>query len=247
MVARDQGGNGRMPVREVDPRQTPAGAAAAPGASQSAAPEVEFEVLGARALRHAASPVMMLDLQVSEPSGREVYMIGLTIQLMIEPARRAYDDATRRRLEGLFGPPERWSVTTRSLVWAQLDVVVPAFTGSTTVSVPVACTYDLEVAASKYLYSLTDGDAPVALHFSGIVYYPNGDGGLQMVLVPWSRSIDFRMPVAVWRQTVEHYYPNTGWIALRSETLQRLERERVKRALPTYDAAVKELIADEDA
>ena len=75
-------------------------------------------------------------------------------------------------------------MTTHSLVWAQLDVVVPAFTGSTTVAVPVACNYDLEVAAAKYLHALPDGEAPLALHFNGMVYYPNDDGGLQMVADP---------------------------------------------------------------
>ncbi len=152
----------------------------------STGPEPEFEVLGVRPLRYAAAPTLMLDLQVSEPSGREVYMIALTIQLMIEPARRAYDGVTRERLAGLFGAPERWAVTTQSLVWARLDVIVPAFTGSTTVAVPIACNYDLEVAAAKYLHSLPDGEAPLALHFNGMVYYPNEQGGLQMVLVPWS-------------------------------------------------------------
>jgi hypothetical protein len=221
---------------------TPATQQMAP--EQQVAPEPQFEVLGARTLRHAATPMLVFDLQVSEPSGRPVYMIGLTIQLMIEPARRSYDDATRERLTGLFGPPERWSVTTRSLVWAQLDVVVGAFTGSTTVTVPIACNYDLEVAAAKYLHALPDGEAPLALHFSGMVYYPNDEGGLQMVLVPWSRSIDYRMPVAVWTETIEHYYPNTGWVALRSETLQALERERVGRGLPTYDACVGQLLGE---
>ena len=191
-------------------------------------PEPEFEVLGVRSLRYAAAPMLMLDLQVSEPSGREVYMIGLTIQLMIEPARRIYDDVTRARLAGLFGAPERWAVTTHSLVWARLDVVVPAFTGSTTVAVAIACNYDLEIAAAKYLYSLPDGEVPLALHFNGMVYYPNEQGGLQVVLVPWSRSVDHRMPVAVWRETIEHYYPNTGWVALRSETLGALEREQCR-------------------
>ena len=155
-------------------------------------------MLGARTVRHAASPMLMLDLQVSEPTGRQVYMIALTIQVMIEPARRTYDAPTRERLAGLFGPPERWSVTTRSLVWSQLDVVVPAFTGSTTIAVPIACNYDMEVAASKYLHSLPDGEAPLAMHFNGVVYYPNDDGTLQMVLIPWSRSVGFRMPVSVW-------------------------------------------------
>ena len=123
-------------------------------------------------------------------------MLALTVQLMIEPARRAYDDAAHERLVELFGAPERWAVTTRSLVWSALDVVVPAFTGRTTVTVPIACHYDLELAAAKYLHSLTDGEAPLALHFNGMVYYPGEDGGLQIVLLPWSNSIGFRMPVA---------------------------------------------------
>jgi hypothetical protein len=216
----------------------PADAAAAP----SVAPDPEFAVVGVRPLRYAAAPMLALDLQVSEPSGRPVYMIALTIQLMIEPARRRYDDATRERLLELFGPPERWAVTTRSLVWTQLDVVVPAFTGSTTVVVPIACNYDLEVTAAKYLHSLPDGEAPLALHFNGMVYYPREDGGLQMVLVPWTRSIDFRMPVSVWKDTIEHYYPNTGWVGLRSETLAALQREKVDRGLATFDACVAELL-----
>jgi len=207
-------------------------------------PDPEFAILGARAVRYAAAPMLALDLQVSEPSGRQVYMIALSIQLMIEPARRRYDDATRERLVELFGAPERWAVTTRSLVWSKLDVLVPAFTGSTTVSVPVACHYDLELAAAKYLHSLPDGEAPLALHFNGMIYYPAEDGGLQMVLVPWTKSIDFRMPVAVWKETIEHYYPNTGWVALRSQTLEALQREKLERGLATIDACVEQLLGE---
>jgi hypothetical protein len=212
------------------------------GASEPITPDLEFVVLGARAVRYAAAPMLTLDLQVSESSGRQVYMLALTIQLMIEPARRSYDDGTRERLVELFGAPERWAVTTRSLVWSQLDVLVPAFTGSTTVSVPIACNYDLELAASKYLHSLPDGEAPLALHFNGMIYYPDEHGGLQMVLVPWNKSIDFRMPVSVWKETIEHYYPNTGWVALRSETLAALQREKLDRGLATLDACVQELL-----
>jgi hypothetical protein len=208
-------------------------------------PEPEFAVIGARPVRYAAAPMLMLDLQVSERSGRPVYMIALAIQLMIEPARRSYDEKTRAGLVELFGAPERWSVTTRSLVWAQLDVLVPAFTGSTTVAVPVPCSYDLELAAAKYLYSVGDGEAPLALHFNGTIYYPGDDGGLQMVLVPWNTSIDFRMPVSVWRETVEHYYPNTHWVALRSETLTALQRVKLDRGLATFDASIDALLRGE--
>ena len=220
-----------MSVRAVDSQQ-----------SGPSVPEPEFAVLGARSVRHAATPMFTLDLQVSETSGRQIYMIALKIQLMIEPARRRYDDATRERLFELFGSPERWAVTTRSLVFSQLDVLVPAFTGMTTVGVPIACNYDMELAAAKYLHSLPDGEAPLALHFNGMIYYPGEDGALQMVLVPWTKSIDFRMPVSVWQQTIEHYYPNTAWLALRTQTLEALQREKLRRGLSTLDACVAELL-----
>jgi hypothetical protein len=213
-----------------------------PDRVEAGPPEPEFSVVAVRQVRHAAAPMLALDLQVSEPSGRQVYMIALRIQLMIEPARRRYDESTRVRLAELFGPPERWGTTTRSLVWSQLDVLVPEFTGRTTVAVPLACSYDLELAASKYLYSLPEGEAPLALHFSGTTYYRGADGGLQMVLVPWNRSIDFRMPVSVWRATIEHYYPNTTWVAVRSQTLDALQREKVDRGLATFDDCVRALL-----
>ncbi len=216
--------------------------ASPPPSALGAPPDLDFAVLGARPVKYAAAPMLALDLQVGEPSGRQVYMVALTIQLMIEPARRSYDDIARERLVELFGAPERWAVTTRSLVWATLDVVVPAFTGSTTVTVPIACHYDLELAAAKYLHSLSDGEAPLALHFNGMVYYPGDDGGLQIVLVPWTKSIDFRMPVSVWRETIEHYYPGTGWVALRSQTLEALQRRKLTRGLATLDACVAELL-----
>jgi Family of unknown function (DUF6084) len=206
------------------------------------APDLEFAVVGARPVKYAAAPMLSLDLQVSETTEAQVYMVALRIQLMIEPARRAYDDATRERLVELFGAPERWAVTTRSLVWSRLDVLVPAFAGTTIVTVPIACHYDLELAAAKYLHSLPDGEAPLALHFNGMIYYRGEDGGLQMVLIPWSKSIDFRMPVSVWRETIAHYYPGTAWIAVRSQTLEALQREKLARGLATLDACIGALL-----
>jgi hypothetical protein len=194
--------------------------------------DVDFSVVSARPVKYAAAPMLALDLEV----------IALTIQLMIEPARRSYDDVTRERLVELFGAPERWAVTTRSLVWSKLDVLVPAFTGATTVTVPIACHYDLELAAAKYLHSLPDGEAPLALHFNGMIYYPGDDGGLQMVLIPWSKSIGFRMPVSVWQETIAHYYPGTAWIAVRAQTFEALQREKLERGLATLDACVNALL-----
>jgi len=212
------------------------------GAALDPPPEVAFAVLGARPVKYAAAPTLALDLEITESHGRHVYMLALSVQLMIEPARRAYDDTAHERLVELFGAPERWAVTTRSLVWSTRDVVVPAFTGRTTVTVPIDCHYDLELAAAKYLHALTDGEAPLALHFNGMVYYPGEGGALQIVLLPWSNSIGFRMPVAVWRETIEHYYPGTAWVGLRAETLEALQRAKLARGLATLDDTLTALL-----
>jgi hypothetical protein len=229
-------GNGRPEPSE------PATALREPGIP--AAPEPEFQVLGATGRRHAAVPVLEFDVHVSEPSGRQVYAIALSAQVMIEPARRSYDDETREKLVELFGPPERWATTTRSLVWHQADALVPAFIGSTTFHMAVPATFDVEVASSKYLHGLPDGEVPLAFNFNGTVHYRGDDGRLQMSLVPWSCSAEFRLPVRTWRELIEHYYPRTGWIALRDETLLALQREKAKRASPTLDACVAELLEE---
>ena len=208
------------------------------------APEPEFQVLGATGRRYAAVPALDFDVHVSEQGGRQVYAIVLTAQVMIEPARRQYDAETRERLIELFGPPERWATTTRSLVWHQAEAVVPAFTGSTTFHIALPATFDMEVASSKYLHGLPDGEVPLAFNFNGTVHYRGDDGRLQLSLVPWSCSAEFRLPVSTWRELIDHYYPRTGWIALRDETLLALQREKATRALPTLDACVAELLEE---
>jgi Family of unknown function (DUF6084) len=206
-------------------------------------PEPDFQVVSAGGRRHAAVPAIDFAIQVSEPSGRQVYAIALTAQIMIEPARRSYDDETRAKLVELFGAPERWATTTRSLVWHQADALVPAFTGATTFHVSVPAGFDMEVASSKYLYGLGDGEVPLAFNFNGTVHYRGDDGRLQLSLVPWSCSAEFRLPVATWRDLIDHYYPHMGWIPLQDTTLEALQREKVRRGSPTLDACVAELLA----
>jgi len=164
--------------------------------------------------------------------------------VMIEPARRTYDAEAREQLVELFGPPERWGTTTRSFVWHKADVLVPNFVGSTTFRVPVPCTYDQELVAAKYFYAVPDGEVPLAFNFNGTVYYREEDGRLQMSLVPWSCSAGFRLPIATWRDLVEHYFPDTAWIAVRGETLRALRREKARRGAPTMDACVTDLLEE---
>ena len=84
--------------------------------------------------------------------------------------------------------------------------------------------------------------APLALHFNGTVYYRGDDGALQMVLIPWNTSIDFRLPASVWRETIEHYYPNTAWLPLRTQTLETLQAAKLDRGLATLDETIASLL-----
>ncbi len=203
----------------------------------------EFEVLGAAARRHAAVPAIDFDVHVSEPSGRRVYAIALVAQVMLEPARRRYDPETHERLVELLGPVETWS-TPNNVLWHQADVLVPQFTGAATFRIGVPVSFDLEVASAKYLHGLEDGIVPLAFNFTGTVFYRETDGRLQMSLVPWSCSAGFRMPVAVWREAIDHYFPNARWITLHADTLAALQREKRRRGLPTLDAVVAGLLEE---
>ena len=175
-----------------------------------------------------------------------MFTIALTAQINIDPARRTYDDETRAALVELFGPPERWAATTNSFVWAQASVLVPSFTGETSFVLPVACTYDLELATTKYLHSLPDGEVPLSFHFSGSVLHRGDAGQVQIVLVPWTCSADWRMPIATWRAMMDHHYPNGGWVRLHADTVAALGRRRAQRGLPSYDACIADLLDEAD-
>ena len=208
------------------------------------APEPEFRVLGASGRPHAALPTLDFDIHVSETSGRQVYLLALSAQVMIEPARRSYDAQTRARLVELFGPEERWSMTSRSLLWTQVDALVPSFTGATTFRLPIILSYDHELVAAKYFHSVRDGELPLAFNFNGTIYYRADDGRLQITLVPWSCSAEFRMPVSVWHELIDRYYPQTAWVTLRAETLDALRREKARRGATSIDACVAQLLEE---
>ena len=208
----------------------------------AAPPALDFAVVGAEPVEHAASPGVRFHMRVEEPEGREVYAVALSSQIHIDPARRAYDDEERRRLVELFGPRERWGSTTHSFQWARVESLVPSFTGSTAFAIEVPCSYDLEVTSAKFFDSLGDGDVPLSFHFNGTVLYCGADDRLQVVLVPWSCSARWRMPVEVWRRTIAAHYPGGGWIRLQHETLEALSARKAELGLHSFDDTVRGLL-----
>jgi hypothetical protein len=198
-----------------------------------------FDCLGARAEPYAAAPTLVFRLRISESSGRRIRAIALRCQLRIEPIQRHYSDAEAIRLAGLFGERARWGDTLKPLQLAVLPVMVPAFTGSIEIEVPLPCSYDLEVASGQYFHALDDGEIPLLMLFSGTVFTADG-----IVQIPWDRECGHRMPVAVWRDLMEMYFPGGGWLRLTRETLDALQEFKHRQAIPTWDAAVTALLKE---
>ena len=205
--------------------------------------ELVFDCVDASADRYAVVPGMTLRLRITETSGERVDAIALRCQIRVEPHRRRYSAAEAERMHDLFGDTDRWADTLKPMQFLTLSTMVPGFTGSTTQALPIPCTYDLEIASTKYFSSLEDGVIPLLLLFSGSVF-STVDGRLSVQQVPWSKEASFPLPVKVWRQTVDLHFPNSAWFRVQQETMESLQRFKSRNALPTWDSAVNALLAE---
>lgn len=201
-----------------------------------------FSVLDVVPQPYAVVPNLVARVRVDETTGEVVHALALRAQVRIEPARRRYSDAEEAGLLDLFGPRERWAGTVRTFDWLHTTAMVPGFTGTTEVDLPLPCTYDVEVTAAKYLHALADGSVPLVLLFSGTVF-TRGSHGFGVEQVPWSSEASHAMPVDVWRDLVARHYPASGWVRLEHETVAELARYRSARGLTSTDAAVSALLA----
>jgi hypothetical protein len=120
--------------------------------------------------------------------------------------------------------------------------MVQGFTGATQVDLPLECTYDFEVTASKYFHALRDGKIPLQFLFSGTVF-AKGSNNFSVQQVPWDREDHYDLPVSVWRDLIQLHYPNTSWVRLNRDTLDALAEFKSARGLLGYDDAVTSLLA----
>jgi hypothetical protein len=204
--------------------------------------DLAFECLGVRSDPYAASPTLVFRLRIAEGGGLPVNAIALRCQLRIEPHRRTYSGAETPLLADLFGSTDRWGDTLKPLQFAAVAVMVPGFTGTTEIDLPVPCSYDLEVAASKYFASLEDGEIPLLLLFSGTVFVRTPTG-FTVDQVPWTSETPQRVPVTLWREAMDRFFPDSGWLRLRRDTLAELQRYKADKALPGWDDVVTDLLA----
>lgn len=204
--------------------------------------DFSFEVISGDPVLYSASPLLNLRTAITANEPIPVHSILLRCQIMMEVMRRHYTDEEQTGLKDLFGEPERWGQTLRTMLWTHVSVVVPPFREQTSVDLPVPCTFDFNVAATKYFGALQSDDIPLLLLFSGTVFYEGENGALQVCQISWEREAKFRLQVKVWRAMMEHYYPNSSWLCLRRDVFEKLYQFKVRNGIPTWEQTLEGII-----
>lgn len=208
-------------------------------------PELSIRVEGVAAVAYAAVPLLAFQLRITNGIADEaIHSVVLRAQIQIEVTRRHYSAEEQKRLLDLFGEPERWGTTLRNMLWTHAAVTIPAFQKETIAPISVPCTFDFNLAATKYFHGLSEGELPLNFLFSGTVFYQAPDGGLQVAPISWEKEARFRLPLKVWKQVIDEYYPNTAWLCLRRDAFERLYDYKVRHGIPTWEAVIERVLSD---
>lgn len=212
--------------------------------SADTAPRLSFAVNDASPERYAAVPTLNFELRIERAGGGPVRSILLETQIQIAARRRPYGEAEQAWLVELFGTPDRWATTLRTLLWTRATLVVPPFEDATEVVLAVPCSYDLEANAASYLSGLERGEAPLEFLFSGSVFYAGPDGGLQTARISWDSEAEYRLPVRVWRAAMDRHFPDGAWLRLGRPTFDRLRAYKAEHGCRTLEDALERLMEE---
>jgi hypothetical protein len=203
--------------------------------------EFAFDCVDIAPMPCGAGPTLVARLRVAETTGASVQAIALRCQVRVEPTARGYGEEERARLCALFGGTARWSRSLRAFPVATVSVMVGSFAGSTEAELHIPVSYDLEVAAGRYFHALRAGVVPLSLQFSGTAFLSTL-AGPRVERVPWHLMAAYRLPVPVWRELMDSYFPGQAWIRLRRETVDAVAHYKAANSLGCWDDAILALL-----
>jgi hypothetical protein len=209
-------------------------------------PDLNFQVAGVEAAARGLTPLMLFKLQItaSDPADSIQGML-LNAQIQIQCPQREYNPGEKEKLVDLFGTPERWGQTLRNRLWTHSNTTLGAFTGEAEAMLPVACTFDLNLAATKYFYALENGEVPLLFLFSGSVFYSSTEGKLQVERISWNKECTYRMPVSRWTELMEEHYPNCAWLYLKQDVFHQLYEYRRRHGLASWEQTLESLLENQ--
>ena len=208
-------------------------------------PDLTFQIEAASIVPFAAVPMLAFQLQIKNHVADEaIHTIALRCQIQIEVTRRRYAPGEQAKMLDLFDQPDRWGQTLRSLLWTHVNWVVPTFAGAgNIIDLQVPCSFDFNVAATKYFAGLSEGDIPLLFLFSGNVFYASPDSPLQVAPISWEQEARFKLPVKLWREMMESYYPNSVWINLHKDVFDSLYRYKMRHGLLSWEQTLERILS----
>ncbi len=206
-------------------------------------PDLNFRVIGVEAASQGVLPLLRFRLEIENPAKDEIIQsVMLQAQVQLQCPQRAYGPAEKANLVELFGKPENWGQTLRNRLWTHTSTVVGSFCGRTETMLPVPCSFDLNLAATKYLYALQDGEVSLLFLFAGTAFYSGPAGRLQVQMIPRDKECTWRMPISVWREMMDHHWPNSAWLMVHRDLFDRLVSFKRSRGLVSWDDALAHLL-----
>jgi hypothetical protein len=208
-------------------------------------PDLSYRVTGVEAASRGVTPLLHFNLEIiSIPEDETIHAVILQAQIQIQSPQRSYSSREKEKLADLFSSPERWGQTLRNKLWAHSTISVSEFVGRTKTILPVPCTYDLNVAATKYFNALDGGNVFLLFLFSGTIFYAGPDSRLQVERISWNKECVFKMPVSVWHEMMDQHYPNSAWIYLHRDVFEQLLDYKREHGLPTWEATLERLLPE---
>lgn len=208
-------------------------------------PDLQFQVIRATVAERAVVPTLLFGIRIACRT-REIAIdsIALQCQIRIDPARRRYTDSDAPKLDDLFGERRRWGETLKSFLWTHVHASVPAFKSHTEFQLPAPCSYDFNIAATKFFHGIGDGDAPLSFLFRGSVFHYDEAGDLQIEPVPWTSDAPYRLPAKIWHGMMAQYYPDGVWLPVERSTLDKLEQFKRQHRLADWSEAIELLMKE---
>ena len=210
-------------------------------------PQLRFQIEGAQPMPSAVAPTIAFKLRITNSNQDEpIHTISLRCQLQIETPRRRYNQEEQETLFDLYGEPNRWGQTLKSMLWQQLSVNIGSFTNDTVIDLLVPCTFDFNVAATKYFAALQEGQVPLAFLFSGTIFFRAPEAPIQVAQIPWDTEANYRLPTSVWQTMMQVYYPHEKWLVIGEQVFERIAEYKRRHAMPTWDQALESLLSITD-
>ncbi len=208
-------------------------------------PDLDFSIIGVEHAAHGLTPLLHFKLGVTNtPPNETIQSVILQAQIQIQAPGRSYNENEKPKLIDLFGTPDTWGTTLRARLWTLSNTTVRTFSGRSEAILAVPCSFDLNVAGTKYFYALEEGEVPLLFLFSGTIFYTGPDGRLQVQQISWNKECTYRMPVSVWQRMMDHHYPNTAFISIERDVFERLREYKQNAGVSTWEQALEKLLAE---